>query len=212
MPKSLLILLKNMEQRLSDMEQRLSDCEEQLAYLYLEERDSSAAKRNGQPMLDARQSHFLNVLCDVLEQLPNRCDKSIRETIRLYNEVSNDCSCAEQLHRRMEESGNGNKTLLNEVNNNAVRWRRQVQGWRMDVQKLGVRITEVEIGERFDPELHEAVDSRPPGDGEPETIAEAQTPLFTWRDEQGLQQVVPAEVVVFSSGRIDPTVTARCRT
>lgn len=81
----------------------------------------------------------------------------------------------------------------------AMRSRRQLQYRRKNLRELGVTVLEVSKGDPFNPAIHEPISTEPSDDSLADTIAEAATPLFTWRDDTGLEQHVPAHVVVFAS-------------
>ena len=126
-----------------------------------------------------------------------KCDAAVRQAIRLFNELIHDISrCQEfvELTRRR-----GDQQLQKKAADIAMRLRRQLQYRREDLQNLGVSISEVAVGTALDPSLHDAVGTMPSDKHDPDTIVEARTPLFSWRDEQGLEQHVPAQVVVVSS-------------
>ena len=75
---------------------------------------------------------------------------------------------------------------------------RWVGNGERDLAALGVTITPVEPGVPFNCKIHE-VYRRQPAETEDQvdTIATAKTPLFSWKDAQGQDQICPAKVVVY---------------
>lgn len=141
------------------------------------------------PRLDWCPPAFARILIDS----GVKCDESRREAVRKHVELLGDL----QRHEAIRASSQGDQQRL--WADSVTRWRRQMSYNQDTLRNLGVTIRDQLVGERFDPLLHEPVDTAPTQNpDEVDTIAVVQQPLFSWKDENGTPQCVPALVVLFA--------------
>ena len=128
-------------------------------------------------------------------QLANvKCDATVRETTRMHSELLDDLAKAQEIAELLRQQDGAD--AQQKAQDIIVRLRRQLHYRRDDLQNLGVTIRNVSIGEPFNSAIHEPLGTTPADELLCDTIAEARTPLYSWKDEQGLEQHVPAQVTV----------------
>ena len=145
--------------------------------------------------IDTWPSSFAAVLIDAGVQ----CDESRREAVRQYVEVFDD------LKRHQSQLSQAHGKLETALKDSVARWERQLKYRKDTLDNLGVRVEEVPLGSPFDPDRHTAAPDAYPANGtvstdcshEHHTIAAVHHPLFTWKDENGSEQCVAADVTVF---------------
>jgi hypothetical protein len=121
----------------------------------------------------------------------------VESAIRRYRHCSNDyialCDLANELNHAA-------------IRNATVRLKRELHERRRELEQLGITILEVQIGDAFNPALHEPLATTPanaPPDAST-SVARADSPAFVWIDEQGQRQTLHAAVVLFSFYDIVP--------
>ena len=122
-----------------------------------------------------------------------KCDESRREAVRRYVEIFRD------LKRHEEILANDESAQRRQWADCVTRWRRQVAYHEATLSNLGVTVCDRLVGLRFDPLLHEPLDIAVTQNAdEVDTIADVRQPLFSWKDENGTTQCVPALVVLYA--------------
>lgn len=122
-----------------------------------------------------------------------KCDESRREAVRRYLVVLDDL----QRHENLLQSSPPEQH--NDWTDSVTRWRRQLNYQRDTLRNLDVTINDELVGLPFDPSRHEPTGTVPTAnDSEVDTIAAVQRSLFSWTDENGTAQCVPALVVLFA--------------
>ena len=138
--------------------------------------------------LDTWPPSFARILIDA----GVRCDASRREAVRRYIEILDDLRRHEVYLIRKAA------THRQELEDSVIRWRRQLDYHQDTLRNLGITVEDVALGSPFDPLLHELVETRATEDAtEIDRIAGVERSLFTWKDENGMPQCVPAQVVLF---------------
>jgi hypothetical protein len=187
---------------LAQLTDRLEVCERQLAERLPVDRLLGAIADLVERFKPSRQTikveieHWPSGFARQLIAAGVKCHSTVREIARMYSELLDDVTKAQELIELLRQSGD--EVHEKKTHDILVRLRRQLYYRREDLDNLGVTIREVSAGEPFNAAIHEPLSTVTGDRVLKDTIAEARSPLYTWRDEQGLEQHVPAQVVVFA--------------
>lgn len=126
-----------------------------------------------------------------------KCDDTRREAARRYSEVLEDLQGHES---QLAKAPDDQKPVWQD---SVMRWRRQRNYLRETLRNLDVTVNAELIGSPFDPAMHEPVETTTtPTESAANTIAAVKRPLFSWKDENGTPQCVPAKVVLYALDKI----------
>ncbi len=122
-----------------------------------------------------------------------KCDDTRREAARRYDEVLDD------LQQHQSELAKASGDQMKPWQDSVTRWKRQLTYQQNTLRNLGVTVNADLIGSLFDPSLHEPVETAATQtESAANTIAAVKCPMFSWKDENGTPQCVPAKVVLYT--------------
>ena len=168
--------------KLQELEQTLARCEQ-----VLEANERLSTK------LDQQQPVRFQLTKRIVRSaavLAHKLDGTVEVVCNHLQQVHDAIAASEAL---IEQYGDST-----ELNNNRLMWRREWAYWSCVAREFDVACFEVQPGDEFDADRHTVSTTVTTDDPERfNTVQKAGSLCFRWRDDHGVEQYQPADVVLF---------------